>query len=485
MTLPQPFRDRMAQLLGPENPAFLATYQEPRTHGLRANPLKIAPLALPDRLGLSLRPVPWAPGGFYYPETDRPGRHPDHAAGLYYIQEPSAMAAAQALAPQPGERVLDLCAAPGGKSTHLAALMQNQGLLVANEISPKRSRILLENLERLGVTCAITLNERPDRLAARFTAFFGRILVDAPCSGEGMFRKLPEACTEWSEDSPAACGLVQREVLADAVAMLRPGGHLLYSTCTFAPEENEQSLLHLLHHHPEMELVDLPPIPGLAPARPDWTDQPDRARALGIERAGRLWPHRLEGEGHFVALLVKRADLTPLTETQPQTSVAPSAKRRGAKPQPPADGLPRESAQALADFCERYLQIRLTERLRQYGEWLYQLPEGMPDLAGLHVLRAGLQLGEVRKGRFEPAHALAMALRPEEVRQCHNLPAHSEAALAYLHGEALPAAGQSGWTLVTVDGAPLGWAKASDGLLKNHYPKGLRWLTTGAAEPTE
>lgn len=476
-TLPQPFLDRMERLLGAEYPAFLASYDQPRTQGLRSNLIKIDPTGLAARLAMELEPVPWAPGGFYYPESARPGRHPYHAAGLYYIQEPSAMSAAQALNPQPGERVLDLCAAPGGKSTHLAALMQNQGLLVANEIHPKRARILVENLERMAATCAVATNERPDRLAARLPGFFDRILVDAPCSGEGMFRKMPEACDEWTPGSPAACAVIQKEILTDAVAMLRPGGRLLYSTCTFAPEENEQVLLHLLTVHPEMEPIDLPAMDGLAPAHPEWTATAGEARPHPIEKGGRLWPHRLRGEGHFVALMQKRPDAP--TAAPPAIQTRPT--KQAQKGRTGENDLPPEALQAYERFCQAFLTTRPEPGpLRLHGEWLYSPPPGMPDLAGLHMLRAGLQLGEVRKGRFEPAHALALALRAGDARQTHDLAAGSEAVLAYLRGEALPAAGQQGWTLITVDGFPLGWAKASDGLLKNHYPKGLRWLSAEA-----
>lgn len=472
-TLPQPFLERMERLLGPEFEPFLATYSEPRTHGLRANPLKLAPELLPARLGLTLEPVPWAPGGFYFPETARPGRHPYHAAGLYYIQEPSAMAAAAALAPRPGERVLDLCAAPGGKSTHLAALMHDQGLLVANEIHPKRARILVENLERMGTTCALVLNEDPQRLAPRFPAFFDRILVDAPCSGEGMFRKLPEASMEWSPASPAACGALQREIVTAAVAMLRPGGHLLYSTCTFAPEENEQTLAFLLDSFPEMELAALPPIPGAAPAVPAWAGE---GAHPGIARGVRLWPHRLRGEGHFLALLRKREDAGV------PAAPSPAGDRRPARQRPRNDANELEKAlPVLEQFCKENLHRRFDGPFRLHGEELYQVPAGTPDLEGIKVLRPGLHLGSAKKNRFEPAHALALALKAEDARQRRDLPAGSDEVLAYLRGEAIPAAGELGWTLVTVDGFPLGWGKASDGLLKNHYPKGLRW--PGAGRP--
>jgi len=497
----------MRRLLGDEFSAFAATYSQPRTHGLRINRLKADPAALAARLGMATEPVPWAADGLYFPATLRPGRHPLHAAGLYYMQEPSAMVVAPLLAPRPGERVLDLAAAPGGKATHLAALMENRGLLVANEIHPVRARSLLENVERMGITCAVVLNERPERLARRLPAFFDRILVDAPCSGEGMFRKLPEACTSWRADLPPSCARVQAQILDHAVAMLRPGGRLVYSTCTFAPEENEETLLQLLTRHPELRVLELPPMAGVAPARPDWTTDRDRAAALGVDRAGRLWPHRLRGEGHFVAMLEKREE--PVTagnshaasaevsagrecdESEPWMGAVrgphkPSGRapaRRGAQEETgwlPAD---RGALASFEAFCREALTPDGADALRageiaQHGEWLYQPPAGSAPLAGLHVLRAGLQLGRARNDRFEPAHALALTLRPALVRQTCDLPADSPATLAYLRGETLPASGQKGWTLVTVDGFPLGWARAADGVLKNHYPKGLRWLSS-------
>lgn len=474
-TLPQAFVARMADLLQDEFDAFVATYEEPQTRGLRANRLKITPEALAARLGFAADPVPWNPDGLYCPPGFRPGWHPYHAAGLYYGQEPSAMVVAPLVGARPGERVLDLAAAPGGKTTQLAAHMENRGLLVANEIDPGRARALVENLERLGITCAAVVSERPERLAARLPGFFDRVLVDAPCSGEGMFRKTPEVRARWRPDMPAACARVQGEILDSAADMLRPGGRLVYSTCTFAPEENEEVLLQLLTRRPDLRMVPLPAVPGIEPARPDWTRDPERAAALGIGLAGRLWPHKVRGEGHFVAALERIPD-------------AGGARPRikGREWQRPA----KEALAAYQDFCRQWLTPRAREVLppetevRQYGEWLFAPPEGSPVLSGLHVMRAGLQLGRARKARFEPTHALALAVRPEHVRQVHDLAADSPALLAYLRGETLSAAGEQGWTLITVDGFPLGWAKASGGILKNHYPKWLRWLP-GAGAPAE
>jgi len=474
----------MHRLLGEEYNAFAASYEEPRTFGLRVNRLKTDPQVIAARLGIPYEPVPWNPDGLYYPASVRPGLHPYYHAGVYYIQEPSAMAPAPVLAPRPGDRVLDLAAAPGGKTTNLGALMENRGLLVANDIRVDRAGTLVENLERNGVTCAVVLAEKPERLAERFPSFFDRILVDAPCSGEGMFRKMPEMCKVWRPGMPDTCARVQVRLLECAVTMLRPGGRLLYSTCTFAPQENEEVLLQLLIRNPSMRLVPITALPGAQPARPDWTSEPDRAASLGIDRAVRLWPHRLRGEGHFVALLEKEEGAA---EDAPPAGPSPGRRRAGGpKPQgwAPAD---RDSLKAMAEFCRTYLTGEAADRLlsgetAQYGEWLYRPPEGSGTLAGLRVLRSGLQLGRARKARFEPAHALALALRREDVRQVRDLRSDSPEVLSYLQGEPLPAAGEQGWTLIAVDGFPLGWAKAAGGVLKNHYPRGLLWR--GATPPT-
>lgn len=466
--LPSAFLDRMERLLGQEFPAFLASYDAPRSHGIRVNTLKLSPEALPERLATLLEPVPWSPLGYYVPESLRPGVLPHHAAGLYYLQEPSAMAAAELLAPQPGERVLDLCAAPGGKSTHLASLMKDQGLLVANEYHPQRAQVLAENLERFGLTAAVVLNEDPDRLAPRFPAFFDRILVDAPCSGEGMFRKAPEAVAEWTPESPTLCARRQAKIVDAAVAMLRPGGFLLYSTCTFAPEENEQTLLQLLRRHPEMRVEPIA-IPGGDAGRPDWAGDPTPAEAEAIARAVRLWPHRVRGEGHFLALLRREGEAAPMPAV-----ATPPKKHPGRGKQ--AKGDPQAEAMALFQaFCQKALAVPIAGPLHLSGDVLYRTPVGLPDLAGLRVVRPAFPLGVVLKGRFEPSHNLALALPAEAFKQRCDLPAESPEALAYLRGEALPTDLPDGWTAVTIAGHPLGWAKVSCGLLKNHYPKGLRW----------
>lgn len=437
---PDGFEARMKRLLGAEYEEFLASYDRPRNVGLRLNPLKTenAP-ALP----FLLAPVPWAKGGYYYDPAQRPGLHPWHEAGLYYLQEPSAMAPAGLLDPQPGERVLDLCAAPGGKTTQLAALMQDKGLLVCNEINPKRAQILSRNIERMGISCALVLSEHPARLAERFAGFFDRILVDAPCSGEGMFRKEEAAVTDWSEETVLMCANRQREILHSAVQMLRPGGRLVYSTCTFSPEENEGSIAALLTQHPELE-IEKTDCPYFSPGRADWADG-DAALAHTF----RLWPHKLSGEGHFAAVLHKKDGVS------------------GEQPDEPAVKLP-EAWNTFAADCDITLPLG-TPLL--FGETLYLAPQGTPSLRGLKVLRPGLGLGVLRKGRFEPAHALALWLKTA-ARELE-LDIDGAELTRYLRGETLPCE-PGGWTLVKAGGLSIGWGKAANGILKNHYPKGLR-----------
>ena len=439
--LPAAFLERMKRLLGDEYEAFLASYDRPRNTGLRLNPRKAAgaPPFCAER-------VPWERNGFYLLPDVRPGLHPYHDAGLYYLQEPSAMAPAGLLDAQPGEVVLDLCAAPGGKATQLAAAMEGQGLLVCNEIHPKRARILSSNVERLGVTNALVLNEHPAKLAERFPRFFDRILVDAPCSGEGMFRKEDAAVTDWSEETVAMCAERQGEILRSAADMLRPGGRLVYSTCTFAPEENEGVISRFLHDRPDFfaETVDAP---WFDRGRPEWIADP----ADGVERAFRLWPHKLRGEGHFAAVLRRSRE---------EERTLPALQKTEALPEP-----------VRAFLAENGLP--LSGGAVTFGDSVFLAPELLPDLRGLRVLRAGLELGEVRKGRFVPAHALALALTDFPVAA--DFPAGSPEIDAYLHGQTLFSP-RSGWTLVCADGHPLGWAKGADGVLKNHYPKGLRRL---------
>lgn len=450
--LPEPYLKRMQELLGEAYDDFLASYDKPRAYGLRINTRKLQPGS--DRFvelqGMfQLKPVPWCPSGYYYEEETRPGRHPYHAAGVYYIQEPSAMSAAQHLAPQPGELVLDLAAAPGGKSTQIADLMQGQGVLISNEIHPARAQILAENIERMGIANAIVTSASPDQLAARFPSTFDRIMVDAPCSGEGMFRKEPEAIEEWSEQQVEACAVRQMDILQEAVKMLRPGGTIAYSTCTFSREENERIIDQLTEAYPE----------------------------LSVEKVERYWPHECHGEGHFVAVLKHSEAALALDEDE---RVHVSNKKRKRASDKSAHRAVDSAMQLFAAFVEENLhsyELPAGEPLL-FGEQLYLLPtlDGRitsSQLQGIKTPRPGLHLGTVRKNRFEPSHALALTLTAEQAARSIRLAADGPEIAAYLRGETLPSDAK-GWTLVTVDGYSIGWGKASGGILKNHYPKGLR-----------
>ncbi len=425
--LPQAFLTRMQAQLGEEYTQFLESLERPRAVALRFNPLKGAAPSLPF-VGQC---VPWEPNGFYYDPDSRPGLHPYHEAGVYYLQEASAMAPVALLDPQPGEWVCDLCAAPGGKTTQIAGRMAGQGLLVCNEINPKRARILSRNIERMGVPNALVLNEHPEKLAGRLAGCFDRVLIDAPCSGEGMFRKEEAAVTDWSEETVAMCARRQAEILHSGATLVRPGGRLVYSTCTFAPAENEETIAAFLESHPDF-------VPEAASA--PWF-------VPGTNGSFRMWPHKLLGEGHFAAVLRRLGD-------EPRNSPAPQ----------PALPLPKEW-QAFA----KEMGIRTPAGTAvQFGQSLYLAPEGLPLLRGLKVERPGLELGELKKNRFEPAHALALWLT-----DCDRTQELGDQTEQYMAGEVIPS-GCRGWTLLLTGGYSIGWGKGDGSVLKNHYPKGLR-----------
>ena len=427
--LPEAFLRRMNAQLGPEYPAFLKSLERPRAVALRFNPLKGEKPALP----FVREPVPWEPEGFYYDPAARPGLHVYHEAGVYYLQEASAMAPVALLDPRPGERVCDLCAAPGGKTTQIAGRMLGRGFLLCNEINPKRAKILSRNMERMGVANALVTNEHPEVLASRFPGFFDRVLVDAPCSGEGMFRKEEAAVTDWSEETVQMCARRQREILNSAARLVRPGGRLVYSTCTFAPEEDEETLATFLEAHPEFtpEPVDAP-----------WF-------AAGENASYRMWPHKLLGEGHFAAVLRK------------------TGGESGEIPVSDGEKLPK----TWESFAKE-LGITLPEgKAIVFGQSLYWAPKELPELNRLKVLRPGLELGTVKKDRFEPAHALALWLKACAVTE--RFPPDSPEMKAYLHGDVVPSR-KKGWCLVRAGDYSIGWGKGDGSVLKNHYPKGLR-----------
>ncbi|MDE5931113.1 MAG: RsmF rRNA methyltransferase first C-terminal domain-containing protein [Lachnospiraceae bacterium] len=501
ITLPQLFTERMKTMLQDEYGDFLAAYEKERWYGLRFNALKTNRETFLKRMPFTLEPVKWAEEGFYYKPEQQPGKHLFHEIGAYYIQEPSAMAVVEVLAPAPGERVLDLCAAPGGKSTQIAGKMMGEGLLVSNEIIPGRAKILSQNIERMGIANAVVCNETPERMAAFFPSFFDKILVDAPCSGEGMFRKDETAINEWSPDHVRMCAERQRSILEQAVLMLKPGGMLVYSTCTFSMEENEGVIGSFLRKHPEFSIEEAVQEKFFAPGRRVWmacsvVEQVHGldgdvsftgadVRTEGLEHTMRLWPHKLAGEGHFIAKL-RRAGTLALTHTYGNSI----AKDNGCSAE---KGSGRKKEKKTADDmepCCTFLREELGlsdavyEGFKQkgvflpFGEQVYLVPRQMIPLKGLKVIRPGLHLGTNKKNRFEPSHALALYLSPDMVKKHYEMT--KEQAESYLRGESFACdesvfgKEQKGWTLLTINGYAAGFGKAGNGQMKNHYPKGLR-----------
>ena len=458
----------MRGLLGDEADDFEQSLETAPVTGLRVNTLKISPLEFERISPWPLEPVPWCSSGYIVPARERPGLHPFHAAGLYYLQEPSAMAVAGGLAPRPFERVLDLAAAPGGKSTHLAALLGNDGLLVANDVNAPRARELSRNIERWGTRRTVITSATPELLARTWGGVFDAVLLDAPCSGEGMFRKTPEALEQWSEELVASCAARQGVLLEEAARLVKPGGRLAYSTCTFAPDENERLVARFLESHDDWALVPLA-LPGAASGRSEWVPEWDRASEL----AGtvRLWPHHGPGEGHFVALLCRSVD-SPV-DGEP---TGPSPRRRAKGDRRTSDAELQNAVSLWHTFAERNLlgEPFTGHELHLRDDGLYALPPGSPALEGIRVLRPGTWLGKVERGRFAPSHSLALTLREDEAARSVDLGANDPRLLSYLEGAELEVAGEDGWLLVTVAGHPLGWGRRARDIIKNHYPKGLR-----------
>ncbi len=426
--LPQQFLDEMKEILNEEYDDFIKSYDEPKTTGLRVNTLKISKEDLLNLNLYNLDQIPWAKEGFYYnEEVDRPGKSPLHEAGAYYLQEPSAMSVVPKLDVQEDEKILDMCAAPGGKSTYILSKLNNTGLLVSNEINPTRIRALGENLERFGAKNCIITNTDSNNLRKVFTGYFDKIVIDAPCSGQGMFRKDEVAITDWSYAKVLECQSIQREIIRDGYEMLTNGGTLVYSTCTFAKEENEDVINEFISEYPNAKLIMME----------------------------RLWPHKVKGEGHFVAKIQKLEE--------EDCNVKQIKVKRIDK-----------EIKDYKDFEKKFLNISLENKFEIRGENLYLLPEESPDTKKIKLLRYGLHVGTLKKNRFEPSHALSHYLKMEEAKYIENLKVNDEQILQYLRGNTINTGNSRGWVLVCVEGIPIGWGKESNGVLKNHYPKGLR-----------
>ena len=523
--LPELFVERMKNLLSDDEfKAFMDSFgdTDTRYHALRINTLKYADgpwsevcdssefTKKIDGLG---EQVPWEETGYYYDDSASPGKHPYHEAGLYYIQEPSAMAPVHYLDPRPGERILDLCAAPGGKSTQIAVKMQGKGILISNEINRDRAKILSLNVERLGIKNCMVLNETPEHLSERFEGYFDKILVDAPCSGEGMFRKNEIATTEWSPENVTNCAIRQKEILDFAPRMLAPGGTLVYSTCTFAPAENEESIYRFIATHRDFHVQKVPMLGGMDGAREEFISKEcaDEVRESidngyfakadksfeefdaqlrdEVGDAVRLWPHKLRGEGHFMCVLKRDGVFTAAyPENESLTGAALSGKRDGYVPGGRNLPAKKDVLKVFWNFADETIEftdatahitksgIDMGQTIFQFGDQLYLAPNDMPSTNGLKVIRPGLHLGTIKKDRFEPSHALALAMRPVDAKNTVDLASDSAEIKQYLNGQTIRIDDKSGkgWTLILVDGYSIGWAKQAAGMLKNHYPKGLR-----------
>ncbi|MEK4187444.1 RsmB/NOP family class I SAM-dependent RNA methyltransferase [Paenibacillus odorifer] len=502
--LPSSFSERMMDLLGTDYNQFADSYKETPNGGVRVNTLKISVEKLQALSTLELEPIPWCPTGFYTEDGARPGKHPHYHAGLYYIQEPSAMAPVELLDVQPGDRVLDLCAAPGGKSTQISAKLSGEGLLVTNDLHPERTKALAKNLELYGVRNGIVLNESPDHIAAAFPLYFDKILIDAPCSGEGMFRKDEDMVKQWDSGTPAKYAAMQRDILRSAATALAPGGTLVYSTCTFATEENEEIIAEFISEHPQFSVITVGGTGSFAPGFGE------------LSGTARLWPHKVKGEGHFMAVLqhvgpkvsaeerdqaeVKLSAVTRNTNKKGTAHIKsankPEARRgkEGKFSNKSAAGAERgrqgsgeeQALAAYGDFIKDQLGWEPKGYPIFFGDHLYISPLPKERLNGLKAIRPGWYVGHVRNGRFIPGHPMATALHPEESCRSVSLSSTSNEAISYLKGETLLISQerlsikigttQKGYVLVCIDGYSAGWGKWQDGVLKNEYPAGWRWM---------
>lgn len=433
MRFPTGFEEKYQRLLGKEAASFFSTFDQEPISAFRTNPLKEGRVTFSN-------PIPGTKWGYYGKVS---GKSPEHVTGLIYSQEPAAQMVAQVAHPHEGMRVLDLAAAPGGKSTHLLSYLNNTGLLVSNEINNKRSKILVENIERFGARNVLVTNESAERLEKVFSSFFDLIVLDAPCSGEGMFRKQPDAMDYWSLDYPAQCAALQREILEDAVKMLANGGELVYSTCTWAPEENEEIVAWLLDEFP-LELVDIPKLNGMTPG----IDYPETAR---------MYPHHFKGEGQFVA------------------KFRFVGEHKLPKLKPVRSNLTADQRSLWQTFQNEHLKVELKGDLQTFGDQLYLLPLGLPDLSKIKIARNGLHLGTFKKKRFEPSFALGLALQPSEVK--NKLELSQQDFEVYVGGETLQIKESlpNGWYQLIIHGNGLGFAKLANQTLKNYFPKGLRF----------
>lgn len=445
MDLPIDFKKKYQKLLKDDAESFFASLNKDTNPGFRVNPLK-ENMPKEDEKNA----IEYCKFGYY---GDVNGRTVNHQSGAIYSQEPSAMYVGEVADVQPGDVVLDLCAAPGGKTTHVASYMQNKGLLVTNEIDHKRAKVLAENVERFGIRNAVILNESPDNLAKSFPRFFDKILIDAPCSGEGMFRKNPNAISYWNKEYPSKCAARQKDIIQQAIKMLKPGGKIIYSTCTFAPEEDEQ-IVNWMSQKYDLDIDPIKKYNGMSSGYPEWTDgNPDVANTV------RLFPNKFKGEGHFISKLTSNASGKPKKiKKHLQSNLSVNDKK------------------IWEDFREKNLINFDPKHLIVFGDQLYAFDKSLPELKGLKVMRPGLHLGTIKKKRFEPSYALALALHEDEVVNTLNI--SLDDWKNYVHGDTIPCDENlpKGWYQLICNDQPIAFGKVVNGTVKNFFPKGLRFI---------
>jgi NOL1/NOP2/sun family putative RNA methylase len=476
--LPQDFLDRIKGQLTDEYSEFLASYDKEPKKGIRINTLKTDPDEMKKRAPFKMEPVPWVKNGYFVDEKDDPAGHPFYRAGLYYIQEPSAMTPADRLDVIPGDRVLDLCAAPGGKATALAAKLSGEGLLVANDASASRCRALVHNLELFGARNIIVTNELPQNLEKKFPAFFDKIMVDAPCSGEGMFRKEPAVIDTWSSQRVEFFAKQQRGILKSAAAMLKDGGLMLYSTCTFSPQENEGSVSFVLEECPELELLEIEPYSGFSHGMPESGNGDE-----GLKKTVRIWPHKMDGEGHFMALFRKGRD-TCAPEAEQEFYPGPKAgnrkkKKPGKKHKGGVNGFnmtfSAEEKKIMDGFLEGAGDGIDRSRLENKNGKVYLMPELPDDFPNLKILRAGLYMGELKKNRFEPSQSFAVSVYGNGFKNSFSMDETDPRLFAYFKGESIKLSDEEeallrdGMILIKVRDFAVGFGKKTKEVIRSRY----------------
>ncbi len=484
--LPEKFLKTMQDILGDEYESFLSEFDDRRHFGLRVNTSKISKEEFERIAPFHLTPIPWIENGYFYEKDDNPARHPFYMAGLYYLQEPSAMTPASRLPVKPGEKVLDLCAAPGGKATALAANLKGEGLIVANDINTARARALLRNIELFGIRNSFITNEAPHILAEKFPEYFDKIMVDAPCSGEGMFRKNPLVVDAWLEKGPEYFSNLQKDIIVNASDMLKPGGTMYYSTCTFSPLENEATISWLLKERPDMEVIPMEEYEGFSEGLNTFQDI-EFDPSCRMTR--RIWPHHMSGEGHFLALLHKKGESVEEEITYKKNKKAKKGKKGGKNAKGNASGT-REQKVILEEFFS-LLKGKIGQQIdyahtEVRGDKVYYVPDASLVDKGVHFLRNGVYLGDMKKNRFEPSQPFALVMSKGDFANSLDFAQDDPRLESYFHGETLAVddiiAGKkekgekvsNGWYLVTVEGYPLGFGKLAGTTLKNKYPAGWR-----------